>query len=78
MSNQYHYVIVFDEDDGGWRVDVDGEESAFPNGTIYNNDTREWEFGYAGDGNFVGIEQELSEQLSQTLDNWNFKLKTGE
>ena len=78
MSKLYHYVVMFDEDSNSWSVDVDGEEAAFPNGTIYNNETRGWEYGYAGDGNFVGQEQELTEQLSQTLDKWNLLLKTGE
>lgn len=78
MSKLYHYVVMFDEDSNSWSVDIDGEEAAFPNGTIYNNETRGWEYGYAGDGNFVGIEQELTEQLSRTLDQWNLQLKTGE
>ena len=76
MSKLYHYVVMFDEETNGWSVDIDGEEVAFPNGTIYNNETRGWEYGYAGDGNFVGREQELTKQLSQQLDNWNSLLKT--
>ena len=78
MSRMYHYVVMFDESTSKWSIDVDGEEVAFPNGTIYNPTTRGWEYGYAGDGNFVGIEQKLSEQLSQMLDKWNSLLKTGD
>ena len=77
MSRSYHYVVMFNEDDNRWDIDIDGEESAFPNGTIYNHETQEWEYGYAGDGNFTGKEQELSEKLSQALDRWNSLLKTG-
>lgn len=76
MSKLHHYVIMFDEESNKWSVDIDGEEVAFPNGTIYNAETRSWEYGYAGDGNFVGREQELTEQLSQQLDKWNLQLKT--
>jgi len=75
MSKTYHYVVMFDEETNRWSIDIDGEESAFPNGTIYD-DNEGWVYGYAGDGNFVGNEQELSEQLSETLDKWNLLLKT--
>ena len=77
MSKTYHYIIMFDEETNSWSEDVDGEELAFPNGTIFD-DNEGWVYGYAGDGNFVGKEQELTEQLSQTLDKWNSLLKTGE
>ena len=75
---QYHFVVMFDEETNMWSVDIDGEESAFPNGTIYDENTQEWEFGYSGDGQFIGQEQELTEQLSQQLDKWNLLLKTGD
>ena len=76
MSRLHHYVVMFDEESNKWSVDIDGEEVAFPNGTIYNSQTRNWEYGYAGDGNFIGREQELTELLSQQLDKWNLLLKT--
>ena len=75
---QYHYAIMFDEETNRWDIDIDTEESVFANGTIYNTETREWEYGYAGDGEFTGREQELSEELSKLLDDWNLRLKTGE
>ena len=78
MSRQYHYIIMFDDETNEWNLDVDGEESAFPNGTIYNDEINTWEYGYAGDGNFVGMEDTLSTQLSQQLDKWNLLLKTGD
>lgn len=74
---QYHYAIMFDENTNRWDIDIAAEETAFPEGTIYNEDTKEWEYGYAGDGQFVGREQEIMEQLSQQLDKWNSLLKTG-
>ena len=74
---QYHYAIMFDETTNRWDIDIAAEETAFPEGTIYNEDTKEWEYGYAGDGQFVGQEQEIMEQLSQQLDKWNSLLKTG-
>jgi hypothetical protein len=77
MSVLHHYVVMFDEATNQWSIDIDGEEVAFPNGTIYNPTTRGWEYGYAGDGNFLSREQEITEQLSQALDKWNLLLKTG-
>lgn len=78
MSKRYHYAIVFDEGKNRWDIDIDTEESAFPNGTIFDWDTGDWQYGYAGDGNFVGMEQELTQKLGRTLDKWNLQLKTGE
>ena len=78
MGRQYHYIIMFDDETNEWNLDVDNEESAFPNGTIYNDEINTWEYGYAGDGNFIGIEDTLSTQLSRQMDKWNSLLKTGE
>jgi len=78
MTRQYHFMIMFDEETKQWDFDIDNEEVAFNNGTIYNKETEEWEFGYEGDGKFVGIEDKLATQLSQQLDKWNLLLKTGE
>lgn len=65
---QYHFAIMFDEETNRWDIDIDTEESAFPNGTIYNTETREWEYGYAGDGKFTGREEEILQRLSKLLD----------
>jgi hypothetical protein len=64
--NQYHYVVVFDEQ-GGWRICSWTEESKFPDGTIYNTDTGGWEYGYQGEGIFFDNELELTSQLTIAL-----------
>jgi hypothetical protein len=64
--NQYHYVVVFDEQEG-WRIDPVTEEHKFPDGTIYNTDTNSWEYGYQGDGVFFDSELELTSQLTIAL-----------
>lgn len=64
--NQYHYVVVFD-DEAGWRVCPWTEEAKFPDGTIYNTDTGGWESGYQGEGVFFDRECELTEQLTIAL-----------
>jgi hypothetical protein len=65
---QYHFAIMFDEETNRWDIDIDTEESAFPNGTIYNTETKEWEYGYAGDDKFTGREEEILQRLSKLLD----------
>jgi len=67
MSKLYHYVVIWSEEEG-WQIDSEGEESAFRNGTIYNNETRCWEFGYLGEGKYNGKEEELTETLTDILD----------
>lgn len=66
MSKEYHYVIKWDEE-GGWQIDPDTESSNFPEGTIYDSEEG-WQFGYLGDGEFNGKEEELSENLSSALE----------
>ena len=78
MSRRYHFIVMFDDDTKEWDFDIDSEEIAFSSGTIYNNKTKGWEYGYAGNGKYVGMEYKLSTQLSQQLDKWNLLLKTGE
>jgi hypothetical protein len=71
MSRQHHYAIMFDEATNRWSIDIDTEEKVFYEGSIYNTATRKWEYGYAGDGNFIGREQELTEAISEFLDKQN-------
>jgi len=71
MSRRYHYAIVFDEETNRWNIDIDTEEQVFNKGSIYNTETREWEYGYAGDGEFIGREEEITEALSNFLDKQN-------
>ena len=71
MSRRYHYAIMFDEETNRWNIDIDTEEQVFNEGSIYNTETREWEYGYAGDGEFIGREEEITEALSNFLDKQN-------
>jgi hypothetical protein len=66
MSKEYTYVIVYKEGEG-WEIDTDSEEQFFPNGTIYNRETKQWEHGYLGDGEFNGREEEITDQLCKAL-----------
>jgi len=77
MNRTYHWILAYSDKDNRWTIDIDSEERAFNNGTIYDEDEQTWEFGYGNDGTFVGNEQELTKQLCETLDRWNSLLKTG-
>jgi hypothetical protein len=67
MSKEYTYVIVYKEGEG-WEIDYESEEQFFPNGTIYNTKSKQWERGYLGDGEYNGREEEITETLSSALD----------
>ena len=70
MSKEYTYVIVYKEGEG-WEIDYESEEQFFPNGTIYNTETTQWEHGYLGDGEFNADEKAVTEQLCKALDTMN-------
>jgi hypothetical protein len=65
MSKEYHYVIKYTQN--GWEIDVNCESARFPDGTIYDRDLEEWQFGYLGDGNYNGKEEELTDTLTSAL-----------
>lgn len=70
MAKEYTYVIVYKEGEG-WEIDTESEEHFFPNGTIYDTDTRKWEYGYLGEGEFNANEKAVTEQLCKALDTMN-------
>ena len=65
MMKDYYYIIKWNEEEG-WQISPT-EEDEFPNGTIFNHKTKEWEQAYLGDGKFNGQEDELATQLSRKL-----------
>ena len=67
MSKLYHYVVMWSEEEG-WQIDPDTEGSNFPEGTIYDTETEEWQLAYLGDGEYNGREEELTETLTDILD----------
>jgi hypothetical protein len=66
MVKDYHYIVKWSEE-AGWQIDADTESSNFPEGTIYDSEEG-WQFGYLGDGEYNGKEEELSETLASSLD----------
>lgn len=66
MTKEYHYIVKYTEEEG-WTIDTDSEETRFPDGTIWNSESGEWEYAYLGEGQFNGKELELTEQLTDKL-----------
>jgi hypothetical protein len=64
---EHHYVVSWNEKEG-WIINAELEESAFPDGTIYDHETHEWSNAYKGDGEWQDNEQELTEELQSILD----------
>lgn len=70
MSKEYTYIIVYKEGEG-WELDTDSEEQFFHNGTVYDTETKQWEHGYLGDGEFNANEKAVTEQLFKALRQMN-------
>jgi hypothetical protein len=70
MAKEHIYVISYTKDDG-WKINTELEEECFSNGTIFDTETNEWEYGYLGDGEFHEDEQEITAQLSKALRQMN-------
>ena len=71
MSRQYHYVVVWDIEQGKFVLDIEAMESNFPNGEVWNKDAQEWESRYEIDGMneaYLDIEDVLARALSDVND----------
>ena len=66
MSKEYNYIILY-RDGVGWELDWASEEQFFHNGTIYDTETKQWEHGYQGEGEYNTDEKAVTEQLVKAL-----------
>jgi hypothetical protein len=64
---QHHYIISYETDTKSWVLDADCEEVRFPDGTIWNDETQEWESGYLGDGKYESNEEQLGVAINAAL-----------
>ena len=67
---EHHYVVSWSEK-SGWSINVEMEEGAFPNGSIFDHDTDQLSVAYKGDGEWEENEQERTEELQSSLDRHN-------
>jgi hypothetical protein len=60
---KHYFILSFDAETNTWDWDTDQEEVAFPDGTVYNEETNEWTIAYLGDGEYIDNEDEVSSQM---------------
>ena len=67
---EHHFVVTYSKQNG-WNIDIEGEELRFPNGTVFNYDTTQWENSYIGDGEYNDNDDEITGTLGQMLEQLN-------
>ena len=70
MNKQHHFIISYTKG-GGWNIDIESEEARFPDGTVFNYDTSEWENSYLGDGEYNDNNDEITSTLGKILADLN-------
>lgn len=71
MANKQHHFIVSYTKNGGWNIDIESEEARFPEGTVFNYDTTQWESSYLGDGEYNNNNDEITGILGKALADLN-------
>ena len=66
MDKEYHYVVKWSEKNG-WEIDADTDSANFPEGTVWNPYTMNWETAYLSDGTPNGKEGDLCKELAHLL-----------
>lgn len=70
---EHHYIIKYSKE-GGWEWDTDTEEDRYPNGTVFNDETEEWQSGYVGwngekgEAEYLDDDDLVGEQLGAILE----------
>ena len=62
-----HYFVVKYSTANGWEIDPEVEGDVFPDGTVWNCETKEWETAYEGDGVYNDEDPEIVESLMKML-----------
>jgi hypothetical protein len=70
---EHHYIIKYSKEEG-WEWDTDTEEARYPNGTVFNDETEEWQSGYVGwneekgEAEYLDDDDLIGEQLTAILE----------
>ena len=70
---EHHYIIKYSKE-GGWEWDTDTEEARYPDGTVFNDESQEWQSGYVGwneekgEAEYLDDEDLIGEQLTAILE----------
>ena len=68
---EHHYIIKFDDVTKEWSQDTDSEEVRFPDGTIWDEATKEWVYPYVGEGEFYRNADVIDERLTAVIEGLN-------
>lgn len=70
---EHHFIIKYSKEEG-WEWDTDTEEARYPDGTVFNDDTEEWQSGYIGwneekgEAEYLDDDDLIGEQLGAILE----------
>jgi hypothetical protein len=64
---QHHYIIYYEEDTKSWVHDIDSEDVKFPEGTVFNIENQDWEYGYDKNLDPIGKHKDANEMLREGL-----------
>ena len=70
---EHHFIIKYSKE-GGWEWDTDTEEDLYPYGTVFNEENKQWQSGYAGwneakgEAEYVDDDDFIGEQLGAILE----------
>jgi len=69
----HHYVVTFNSETNEWLLDDDTLTARFPDGTVYDYDTDQWNYEYLGDGKYYPMSEQISETITNVVNNLNVK-----
>lgn len=67
---EHHFIVSYSKENG-WIIDLGSEQVRYPDGTIFNYDTSEWELSYIGDGEYNDNNDEITGTLGKALKQLN-------
>ena len=62
---EHHFIVKWSKRDG-WQIDPDTESANFPNGTVWNEATSEWDFDDYDNGLIDQLRNILRERASES------------
>lgn len=71
---EHHFIVSYSKQNG-WIIDLSSEQVKYPDGTIFNYDTSEWELSYIGDGEYNDNDDEITGTLGKALKQLNEGLR---
>lgn len=67
---EHHFIVSYSKQNG-WIIDLNSEQVKYPDGTVFNYETSEWELSYIGDGEYNDNNDEITGTLGKALKQLN-------